>query len=219
MLSVNDPRPLAQVIVNFERAYGFAVTYEDPRFVHPSDLVEREYRGAHDLIPRGGPFSAMFDPPTPDSTQDAVAAAITSIVGQYNASGYPAQFRVVVTEDIVHVVPSSVRDTNGELAATSSILDGRISVPAAAGQNLYQGLRGILDTVEKSAGQTVEIGTVPTNLLMQSPMKVDALAAPARDVIAAALRSSGRALSWRLLYGASRKRYVFNVHLVNGIRK
>jgi hypothetical protein len=216
-LVVNDPRPLAQALLNFERAHGFAVTYEDPMFVHPSDMVNRAAPSAtiRDLIPRGGSFTATFDPPQPDATEAAVSNAVATIVDQYNSTGYPGRFRTLQSEHFVHVVPSAVIGVDGVMNATTPVLDTVISIPGEKGRNLFNGLRAIMVAIGDATGQKINIGTVPTNLFMQSPMENAATNIPARNLIVAALRATGRDLSWRLLYGPGDKFYALNIHIVN----
>jgi len=76
-ITVNDPRPLAQAIYQFEQMYGFVVTYEDPRFAHLADLARRASRGVTDLIPRGGPFAATIDTPPPQRQQSLTSRDVS----------------------------------------------------------------------------------------------------------------------------------------------
>lgn len=220
-ITVNDPRPLAEVLLQFQVAYGFAVTYEDPRFANPGDLVQvapRAPTGFRELIPRGGPLSATFEPPAPDADQAQTAAIISSIIDAYHASGYPGRFRVVRGEHMLHVVPVSVLARDGTTAMTPSILDARVSFPSQKGRNMFEGLRAMLVAVGTVTGQRINIGTVPTNLLMQSPMEEGATEVPAREFLERALHGTGRELSWRLLYSADEGFHALNIRIVNGPR-
>src|SRR3984893_19497801 len=39
-LTVQDPRPVAAAIQELEKRYGWQITYEDPPYVHYSDLTD-----------------------------------------------------------------------------------------------------------------------------------------------------------------------------------
>lgn len=217
-LTVNDPRPLAQALLNFERAYGYAVTYEDPIFQHPSDIISRSATSAPaDLIPRGGRFTATFDTPPPDASESVVAGAVASIVDQYNSTGYPGRFRTIQSEHFVHVIPIAVLGVDGAMRTIVPVLDTPISISSEKGRNLFNGLRTIFAAITDVTGQRINIGTVPTNLFMQSAMEAGASNVPARELIVRALRATGRDLSWRLLYAPDERFYALNIHLVNQI--
>src|SRR5215468_1045698 len=49
-LSVDDPRPVAEAVKQLQEKYGWVITYEDPRLVNESDLLDEtdpKYRQAH----------------------------------------------------------------------------------------------------------------------------------------------------------------------------
>src|SRR2546426_6553565 len=48
-LSVQDPRPLAKAIEILEEKYGFVITYEDPRYTHPSEITDVTEKDRRDL--------------------------------------------------------------------------------------------------------------------------------------------------------------------------
>jgi hypothetical protein len=81
-LRVNDPRPLAQLMSQLQEAYGFVVTYEDPRFASASDLVAvKNSRASYrEVIPRGGVFEPTFTAPPPSASLSENAAVVESTV-------------------------------------------------------------------------------------------------------------------------------------------
>src|ERR1051326_6000590 len=72
-LSVEDPRPVAKAIEMLEEKYGWVITYEDPRYVHESEIadVTLKVRRVLDkykpgeapkvLIARGGVLEFTYD--------------------------------------------------------------------------------------------------------------------------------------------------------------
>src|ERR1700744_794113 len=54
-LTVNDPRPIAEAVRTLEYKYGYVITYEDPRYIHPDDLQDTHRHttaGKRIFIPR-----------------------------------------------------------------------------------------------------------------------------------------------------------------------
>jgi hypothetical protein len=137
------------------------------------------------------------------------------MVAEYNASGYPATFQVVRTEDMLHVVPVSVQGQDGSLVRQSSILDARISLSPRKDRTTLEALATLLAAVQAATGQHVLLGTSPTNLFVQSRMEEGAADETARDVLIRTVRATGRRLSWRLLYDPGDQAYFLNLHLVD----
>lgn len=221
---VDDPRPLAEALRIFQARYGWIVTYEDPRYASQADVVDvteavrnpaAKPSGRRTIIPRGGPFSFGYQRPSPDSTLDRVAALVGTMVAEYNVSGYPGTFRVVRTDDMLHVVPASVQGRDGSPVPQSSILEARISLSPEKNRNTVDALVALLAAVRSATGQRVEIGTSPVNLLMQSRMEEGATDESARDVLVRTLRATGRRLGWLLLYDPGDQYYVLNPVLVD----
>ena len=217
-ISVADPRPLAEAVKTFEGMFGFAVTYEDPRFVHASDLVQRQPRrnGAADLIPRGGPFTfSMAAAPRPKAAQSEIAQLVKAIVDQYEASGYPGRFDVLEEEDVVSVVPKAVRGLSGSFNPASSVLNTRISVRQQRSRTMLVGVQQVLDAVATATGQHINLGTAPSNFMMQTLMEDGAADTPARTVLLRAFHATGARVSWRMLYEPNDRFYAFNIHGLN----
>jgi hypothetical protein len=108
---------------------------------------------------------------------------------------------------------------NGVVEPTASVLDTRVSIPAEKGRTLFAGVIAVLGGVTKATGQTMNIGTAPNNLMVQSLMEQAALDQPAWQILEQAFQSTGRDLSWRLLYDAGQQFYAFNVRIVNQQRR
>ena len=71
-ISVNDPRPVACAAETLEKKYGWTITYEDPPYVHESELVDVTDKVRRDLdkfepgkaprvlIPKGGTLTVEY---------------------------------------------------------------------------------------------------------------------------------------------------------------
>jgi hypothetical protein len=224
-ISVNNSRPLATVIKDFEDRYGWIVTYEDPRYVHQNDILDvteavrnpasQIRNDARALVPKGGRFDVTYDRPASDSTLMAVQSIVRGIVQQYNATGHPGTFDVVSLDNALHVVPVAVTAADGTSLVNPSVLEMRVSLPERKGRTVFQTIEHVLTQIENASKQKIVVGTVPTKLLMDSPYEAADANATARQVIRRALQATGRDLSWRLLYGPDVKHYALNIRVVN----
>jgi hypothetical protein len=198
-VTVDDPRPLAAVVANLEDKFGWIVTYEDPRFLHPQDSrdVTKEVRKtsragqAPILVPRGGPFT-FVEPSEIRSSAAQQPEVLQALLDQYAASGYPGKFAVRRTDSVFHVVPTATRNAKGAQQASTSILDKRISQTA--------GNRTVMDAVEILAAQTgLSVGRVPVSLFRHTQLTQTATNDTARNLLLGILKATDRPMSWRLL--------------------
>ena len=221
-ISVNDGRPLAAALRAFEGLYGWIVTYEDPLYQNEGDLIDvteqvRRPGSASKmrvLVPRGGAFSFNFERPAPDSTRTQISDLLTAMVAEFNDAAFPGTFQVVRTEDILHVVPVSVRGRSGGPVSQQSILATRVSLEPMKNRNALDTIRALLAIVQSRTGLRIEVGMVPINLMLQSTAEEGAMDEAARDVLLRILRATGRGASWQLYYAADFQKYVLNIHLV-----
>jgi hypothetical protein len=210
-ITVDDPRPLAEAVKHFQGRYGWIVTFEDPRHemkdvIDVTDAVRNPAAAPtqHRVFgPRGGPFTATFQNPAPDSSPAEVAEVLDVIVAAYNQTGYPGSFRVIRTDEVFHVLPQS------------SILETRVSLLPQAGRNTFDALRSVLGAISSTTGQQVVLGTSPFNLLVQTKMEEGATAETARNLLVRILQGTGKSLSWRLLYSLDLQKYALNIQIVD----
>jgi hypothetical protein len=74
-------------------------------------------------------------------------------------------------------------------------------------------LNEITATLRRTAGLSVDLGTIPTNALARATISVHATDEPARAVLARTLAATGARLSWALYYGPDTPSYyVLNIH-------
>src|SRR6266567_8025919 len=102
-VTVNDPRPVAQAARELESKFGLPITYEDPPYVHASEIadvtaqVRRDQQNHRKVwVPRGGTLSLAYDLPSeqieaPGTDASAAlgvaaAAAIAALVRTDSAS-------------------------------------------------------------------------------------------------------------------------------------
>src|SRR5262249_43507178 len=122
----------------------------------------------------------------------------------YNHSGLPGIYRLTNTGPVFHVVPAQSKGRSGALTDRHSLLDTAISIKPGDRTGLDM-LREIVDAVSSShGGVRVMLGSVPLNLLMQTPVQDGAQNEPARDVILHTFDATRRHLTWMLFCDPSR---------------
>jgi hypothetical protein len=224
-VSVDDPRPLMAVIDQLERKFGWVVTYEDPPFVHPSDLQDQAEHNRQPAdptrpkmpIPRGGPFSFRYSMPA--QAGNARVDALNTLIQDYGiATKQPGAFRLLETAGIAHVVPSRKKNVRGDFEACGSILDTPVRLPGGS-RTVAALVREVTDAVGSAVGTKVGIFSMPTNLLMNTDVSLtdQQSEASARTMLLRALAATNKKLSWRLVYSpAQPQMYMLSIHLVPG---
>ena len=219
-ITVVHGRPLATMIQNLETRFGWAITYEDPPYVHSSETVDVTSSVRRDgksspkvLAPLGGGFAFTLPPKTAQQYQPA--AVLNALIDQYNRSGNPGNFRLLKTDDVYHVVPTLARDEAAAIRTYRSILDRTITIPDGERDGLE-----MLDLIVKTTGAAGEpglrMGTVPIQpALMKVKVTGGASREDARSVLLRTLNATKLRLAWRILCkpGKGEPCY-FNVHVV-----
>ena len=222
-VTVDDPRPLMAVIDQLERRFGWVVTYEDPPFVHPSDLQDQAVYNREPAnpsrpkmpIPRGGPFT--FSYAMPEQSVNARKAALDTLIQDYGiATKQPGAFRLLETTGVTHVVPSRKKNIRGDLEACGSILDTSVRLPEGS-RTVAALLREVTDAVGSAVGIRVGIFSIPQNLLMNTTVSLtdQQTEGSARTMLLRGFAATEKRLSWRLVYSPGQPQmYMLSVHLV-----
>jgi hypothetical protein len=226
-LSVQDPRPLAKAIETLESRNGWVITYEDPRYVNESEIADVTGSVRKDLdqfkageapkvlIPKGGALSIEYDvDPTTNKPADSTLV-VQQLLDAQSTSGNAGKFRLERNGEVIHVIPTAVKDTAGALTSQESVLDAVISIPAEDRTGM-QLLDAICVSVSQATETRVVVGTIPLNLFVKRRTQRGAASQKARDVLATMLEDikSGTNLSWQLFYDPGMKMYVLNIHQV-----
>ncbi len=218
-VSVNDPRPLAKAIETIEQQYGWVITYEDPLYEYAAEIEDVAALVRKDgdlskkvLIPRGGAF--FFSYAVTGEPADPVGL-LRELLASYESTGHPGRFSFGQTGNVFHVFPAARKNKNGEQIEQDSVLETRISLPAA--ERTAEGMvRAVLQSVSQATGINSVLGISPINLLRGVRTSEGVVNEAARDVLVRTLEATQRQTSWQLFYGPGSKMYVFNVHLVAG---
>jgi hypothetical protein len=203
-LLVEDPRPMAGAVHLVESRCHCIVTYEDVRW--RADQVE-DLPGAAigtraPKIPAGHPFMFTVSRAIASQAPVQIEHTLREALDAYERTNEAGVFRVAFDEPMFHVSP-----------ATGAPLDAAISIPAGT-RSLDETVRIIRAAAAASTRARINLGTAPTNLMLQARVTLEATNEPARDVLARGLMLTGRKLSWQLLYDFGYDAYYLNIHTV-----
>jgi hypothetical protein len=226
-ISVNDPRPVALAAETLEKKYGWIITYEDPPYIHESELVDVTEKVRRDLdkfkpgqapkvfIPKGGDltFEYSIDPGTKKPADSAVV--VQHLLDAYAIAGNPGVFRLDRDGERLHIVASAVKDKDGVLVSRRSILDVSITLPAQKRDGLEL-LEAFCSAVSQASGTRVVLASAPLTLFYRYQTESGAKGQWARDFLTHEFDQMGNdfKLSWKLLFDPDSKSYFLNIHVV-----
>jgi hypothetical protein len=227
---VTSGRPVASAAEQLEALYGIPVTYEDPPYVHESEIRDVTSQVRRDgqadpkvFVPRGGTFSFVYDASSigaDDRSQKAARASntIIEVLRSYAALRNAEVFRLAQENGLLHIVPTHFVNSSGQLEQMQPLLDTAISVPPKErdGASLVS---EICQSLSTATHQTVIVGTGPWALFAADATTITTSGESARSVLSRLLAEMPVALSWRLLYDPGLHWYVFNVHGVDPTKR
>ncbi len=198
------PRALAAAIRQVEERFGWVVTYEDTRYLHPDDIVDVTEQVRRDSTRPGRIFQMrngsldLTYTPAADAIEFQVGEVLEALLVNSSDRGNPGEFRVQRVAGGYHVVPSGTKGPTGSRQDYSSPLDTRISLDVREETALELFFR-LAAAITEASGFPVQPGTIPLNRLEQSRVAVGARSEIARDVLWRTLRLMGDDLSWQML--------------------
>jgi hypothetical protein len=226
-LSVTSGRPVAEAAETLEQRHGWAVTYEDPLYVHPSELVDVTLEVRRDLdkykpgeapkvfVPKGGDvaFEYNIEPATKQPADSAVV--VQQLLNAYAQTGHPGIFRLDRDGQRIHIIPIASKEKNGVLATHRSAFDAVITLPAQKRDGL-QLLDAFCAAVSAATKTPVVVGAVPMTQFYRYQTESGAKNEKARDFLSNELDRMTKdvKLSWQLLYDPVTKKYFLNIHAV-----
>jgi len=194
-IEVSDPRPVAAAIIELEKKFGCVITYEDPAYLHTSQ-IEKSPEGQ--LIPKWGSISFNI---------------LESLLKEYSSQGNQPIFQVKKENGIYHVFPLKSKNINGELKSQVSILDTPISI-SAQNKNGAEILEMICDKLTEMTQKRVVVGTIPVEIFMGIKISYDFVKQSARKCLTTLLNDLGNNLSWQIFNDPKLQWYVVNIHYV-----
>jgi hypothetical protein len=238
-LNIDDPRPVAKAVEELVARYDYVITYEDPRFAYDGDLqdvttvVRRDLdryppgKAPKVIVPRSEKLTMNLPYSASVNTQ-TLASILDQLTRAQSIRGEGGHFRVVQVGDVFHVLPTEIRDRNGNWTAQSSILDVPISLPLEDRSDVE-----MLDAVVKAVSAATHIkilgggmggmGGGIANPDRPASYRLGADNERARDVLMRALvllndpkRGTWypQRLRWQLFYDSVESAYYLNIAVV-----
>jgi hypothetical protein len=230
-VTITDPRPVAKAIEQIESRYGWPATYEDPPYVHESQMLdvtavvrsgrqEADTAGASNrvLIPRGGTVSFEYDekPSVLGLNPPSLATlnALTHLLKSYSGSVDGLEmFRVIQSGKAFHVVPTRYVNPLGQPAEIKPLLDVPVTISPGDRKTAATLINDVCVSLSVTTGQTVVLGSAPS-FLMKVTMSIAAANEAARSVLDRIFAEIDTPLSWDLFYDPGLRWYGLNVHVV-----
>ncbi|MDQ2898534.1 MAG: hypothetical protein M3Y07_01890 [Acidobacteriota bacterium] len=228
-LTVTEARPLAQALEVLSVAHGLQINYEDPTYSSADDVIDKtnpQYKQQHPTaravlpISRSLQFeylSAGRGRPLPDPS-----AVLRSLIGTYNALGFPGVFELRQTGDIFHVVPIQEK-SHGKPIPYVSPLDTPISLPEQERSGI-ETIDAICRAINQVLGKNeIHPGAMPNNMLREKSVLLNANHESARSVLLRAfvglhwkdtrVQEPARKLVWDLLRDTTFNQFVLNLRI------
>ena len=201
---VSGPRPLAAAIKSFAKRCRCAISYEDVKWgreqVEESATLFSRVDGTPALIPRGTPFTFTVPRDLSQMSAADIAQSLSVVLGQFESSQNPGQFKIVQGPTSLHVLP-----------AHSAILEQRIGL-AVDDTPAVVALQAVLRELGRVSGEEISTSSIPLNLLMQRRVSLTASDEPAYHVLSRLLQAADRRLSLQLVFEVTAKRYFLSVY-------
>jgi hypothetical protein len=214
-VKANDPRPLDQAITGMNQHEGWLVDYEDPPWgagdlVDDTDLAWRAAHPAAKGVTRvgGGPFVSNFSLGGDMSIGSADEEQILDkVIADYHSSGNPGRFELKRENAerfaVVGIGPG------GDMP----VFDTLITIPVQE-RTVVDTIVLISRAISQKSGEKIELGTAPTNLVMQTRCRVGGEARPAREILSEVADATRYPLVWKLLYDGDTSTYFLNFSVV-----
>ena len=205
-LTVQGGRPVDKAIQELEKRYGWQITYEDPPYIHYSDITD---------------VSDNDWPGVPVQSPSQLQLARES--GAHHRTLVPKGASLTFTlpsagAGLLHVVPRKARGLSGNLELVKPVLDTLITIEPRA-RTSYELLEEVLKKISVATNANVVIGVGSENMLDNTKTSIGGSGKTARSILEQWILEDGSSLSWRLFYGPSMKWYVLNVSQVSAVKK
>jgi hypothetical protein len=208
-VDVTDPRPVANAVEQLEKIYGWPITYEDPIYVHESQLHDVTEQVQHTsnpsyrtIIPKDIALSFSYKPPssgpsqrdeqqqTQSDTEVAVFDALKSVLDGYAAAGGSVTFTITEENGVFHVVPTNYLNKEGKVQQMTPILDTKITILSKQ-RTAADLLSEICQTLTQTTGIQIGVGMIPFKLFMRHTTTLSGSNVTARSLLSQLLAEAG----------------------------
>lgn len=219
-ISVNDGHPVWEIARQLQERYGYAITYEDPRYTNDDDHEDVTLQVRKDLqkYPSGEAPQVigmkvrgltLAVPDTSNISPQEMAKLLEQLVEAQDGQGTGGHFRVLQTGNQFHIVPTAVRDRNGTWIEQNSILDTPISL-TLRGRTSGEILAAVCEAVDAAAHVKIAIvtnfgGGIGAHVATYA---LSADQEPARTVLMRALALDSPNASWVITYNKANEYFL-----------
>ena len=228
-LSVDSHRALDAAVDQLHARYGWVITYQDPPYEYPDDLVNITPPGTmvdgilarKHMVPRKRSVTVAYSEPKTGSPEDK-HKTLDEIVKGFREAG-AGEFRIHHRGPVSHIVPKTVRRASGGWEQVSSLCDIEVSFPPAM-RTIHESVMLILSQVSQRMGTHIFAGLMPWNRMLNGVYMTGAQNENACDALVEVLESVNfrRAEmhapmihgTWAMLYDPTIKQYAFNVSFI-----
>jgi hypothetical protein len=221
-LSVNEESPMYDAIRQLRARYGWLISYQDPPYEHPDDLVLSEGPRTKMLIPRRMRISVDYEEPEAADLKSQ-QRTIDQIVAGFGASG-AGTFRVYHWGIYSYVVPLSVKRVNGVVENLPPLCEMTVSFPPAI-RTIEGSLALILPRISQHIQAPIKRGVQPNNLFLGHSHPSEAQDEPICALMSRTFEGANWTLvsagfkpvylAWELMFEPTSKQYYFSVEKVD----
>jgi hypothetical protein len=240
IISVSDPRALAQAALQLEGLIGIAINYEDVPYIYAGDIqdvaesvMSPEQKAAHPVahvwVPRNGQISLDLSKVPGFAEQSALSSAgtlgsarlIDALITQHVKQNLPGVYTSTSSNGAFYITPTQLRGALGSLTNASPALDAKVTL-AYQERTAGETLDAILKQVSQSAGVQIALGRAPFNALATTRVSIGANDEAARSVISRLLLalasrtladgSVASLMAYHLYYDPGMRYYMMNIH-------
>jgi hypothetical protein len=207
--SANSPRPLLQILEAFSQKFGWVVSYEDPQFTAPQDLVRGQ--GDNSLqLPSGHDFAVDVATNAPDEEK-----TLGAVIAAYNQSKNPGRFELrKLPSEGFSIAGTAAYDDKGKISAQQAPFDIPITLPSQA-RKLGETVNAILQEVSTRSHTQFTLAVAPNSLLENTNVTIGGNAVQARELLRQSLSAEKVKMYWRLIFDPTSKGYFLDIHTVH----
>ncbi len=196
-------RPLADAADVLKHLYGKIITYEEPVLTWRGELEPQNGRDPSQKWAIAAKTLA-FTMPSETGFEPNVGVLLERTLQEYHQQTAGTRFRVLTSDWGYHIVPAQVHDQTGTFVPAGSVLDVRVTVPAAA-RTPIQHYISLITAITGASGTKVESGVRGKpggfdNVFRATPaqFKWGADDVVARDALIDLLKRSSTTMIWNL---------------------
>lgn len=156
-VSFHGPRTLMAALLEIQSATDTPISYEEPPYEHPADLIRTTPASHPGLRPSSNPVIVSL--PALDSNSDP-AVCVEAVLAAHHKAGLPGRYKIVRRQNGIDVVPIEVAGSSAGMSVITPIMGRSVSFPYAE-RSVAETFDLISDAMSKAAGRKVKLLSNP----------------------------------------------------------